>query len=409
VLRFTIIAFALTACGGDDPPPEPVAIGFLAPLTGDIAAFGRDLSDATNLALEEINNGGGVIDGREIRIIVHDTGTSPTGASIGYTALLNQTVPVVLGPVASSEAAAIREQVKASTTLTISQSATSPELSSLDFGGYFFRLAPSDVVQAVVLAEEIQDAGLANLCIVHRDDAYGNGLAEAVRTRIAAPTTQASFDPGLADLSSVLDPCDSLIAGPNTGILFITLVADGVQLIDDAATRGWSPANHRVFLTDGTKNRDLVTLLDNKAFVEGAVGTAATGPDPDSADGVVLRDFKSRFRSRFGRDSDVYAEMAYDALYVAAVALELAGTTDDRSTIRDAMANLASGESISPGDWAAMRDVLRRDGTIDFRGASGDVVFDLATGDITGPFFISVWTINNGVVTETEIRRIDSI
>ena len=408
--RFPSIAAAvvLVACGSD-PPPEPIEIGFLAPLTGDIAAFGRDLTDASNLALEEINKAGGVLDGREIRLVVQDTGTSATGASIGYTTLLNQQVPVILGPTASAEAVAIREQVKAGTTLTISQSATSPELTSLDFGGYFFRVAPSDVVQAVVLADEIEKTAPPKLCIVHRDDPYGKGLAAAVQARISIPVTTAKFDPALANLSSVLDPCDPLIATQGNAILFITLVADGGQLVDDAAMRGWTPKKHTVFLTDGTKNRDFVTILANPGFVEGAIGTAPTGPDPDSADGVVLRDFESRFRTRFGRESDVFAEMAYDAMYLAAVGIELATTADDRPAIRDAMAHIAGGSVLSVGNWSAMRTALRTDRQIDFRGASGDVKFDLATGDITGPFFISVWTISSGAVVETDIKRIDSL
>jgi branched-chain amino acid transport system substrate-binding protein len=407
--RTLCFALCLAACSSDEPALDPVSLGFLAPLTGDIAAFGRDLVDATNLALEEINSNGGVLGGRELRMIVYDTGTSPTGASIGFTSLLNQSVPVILGPTASSEAVAVRDQVKAGTTVTISQSATSPELSTLDFGGYFFRLAPSDAVQAVVLAEKIAAAGLSNLCVVYRDDPYGNGLAAAVAARITTPTINAKFDPLLADLSHVLDPCDSLIAGAGNGILFITLVADGAQLMDDAARRGWAPTQHRVFLTDGTKNRDLISILTRPGFVEGAVGTAATGPDPTSADGVVLRDFRNRFRARFGRDADVYAEMAYDALYVAGIGIELAGGASDRPAIRAAMAKLASGRPATVGDWPVIRQAIHDDGQVDLRGASGEVVFDLATGDITGPFYIVVWTVSNGTVTETEIRRVDAL
>lgn len=404
----TTFAALATGCGGDDPPPQPITIGFLAPLTGDIAAFGRDLTDASNLALEEINTAGGVRGGRQLKLNVQDTGTSAAGASISFTSLLNQGLPVILGPTASSEVVGIREQVKAGTTLTISQSATSPELSALDFGGYFIRLAPSDAVQAVVLAEKITQKALAGLCVVYRDDPYGNGLADAVRGRITTTTTLAKFDPALADLSNVLAPCDPLINTPNTGILFITLVADGAQLMDFASARGWMAAQHPVFLTDGTRNRDLVTILTNPAFVEGAIGTAPTGPDPNGPDGVVLREFKSRFLTRFNRESDVYAEMAYDAVYVAAAGLELAGA-DDRTAIRDAMANLASGLKIPVGDWPAMRDALRSDGEVDFLGASGEVTFNLATGDVRGPFYISVWTISGGAVVETDVERIDSI
>jgi branched-chain amino acid transport system substrate-binding protein len=411
VRAFPCFALALlVACGDDGGTTEPIAIGFLSPLTGDIAAFGRDLTDASNLALEEINNDGGVLSGRNLRLVVYDTGTSATGASIGYTALLNQGVPLILGPVASTEVVGVREQIKAGTTLTLSQSATSPALSSLDFGGYFLRLAPSDAVQAVVLAEQVTAKAPGSLCIVHRDDPYGNGLSDAVRARITTPVVEAKYDPALADLSNVLDPCDSLIATPGNAIMFITLVADGAQLIDDAADRGWSPTQHTVFLTDGTKNRDLVMILTHRDFVEGAIGTAPTGPNPDSPEGVVLRDFKSRFRARFTRDADVFAEMAYDAVYVAAMGIEIAGSVDDRPAIREAMAKVSAGTSLAVnGDWTVLRDEIRAKGQVDFVGASGELTFDSASCDILGPFYISVWTINNGAVVETDLRKIDSL
>ena len=68
-----VIACVLAGCGGSGPAPEPIEIGFLAPLTGDIPALGRDLTDASNLALEEMNIAGGVLENREIRLKVYYT------------------------------------------------------------------------------------------------------------------------------------------------------------------------------------------------------------------------------------------------------------------------------------------------------------------------------------------------
>jgi branched-chain amino acid transport system substrate-binding protein len=404
-----VLVVFLAACHST-PPPQPITIGFLAPLTGDIAAFGRDLTDASNLALEEINSGGGVIGGRELRLTVYDTGTSATGAQLGYTELLNEEVPAILGPTASSESVAVRDQVVAGTTVTVSQSATSPELGTLDWGGYFFRMAPSDAVQSVVLAELITAtlAPSAQLCVVFRDDPYGNGLMQALQGRITNSITQAKFDPAQADLSHVLDPCDPLIAGAGNGILFITLVADGAQLIDDAASRGWNPpTTHHVFLTDGTKNHDLVTILAHPGFVEGAQGTAATGPDPNTPAGAVRAAFDTRFVARFSINPDVYTEMAYDAVYVVAIGLELAATTSDRPAIRDALGKIGAGSAVPPGDWKMLRDVLGRDKQVQYTGASGNVAFD-AIGGVMPPHYISVWTVTGGTVVEVRIEEIDT-
>jgi hypothetical protein len=60
---------------------------------------------------------------------------------------------------------------------------------------------------------------------------------------------------------------------------------------------------------------------------------------------------------------------------------------------------------IPASDFVLLVDDL--DGQVDFRGASGEVAFDLTTGDIKGPFFINVWTISGGAVTDLRIERID--
>ncbi len=411
-MRILVIVAIVAGCGEEARPLTPIEIGFLAPQTGDLAAFGRDLTDASSLALEEINDDGGVLGGRELRLEVIDTGTSGTGATIAYTTLLNRQMPVILGPTASSECVAVREQIKAGTTLTLSQSATSPQLGSLDFGGYLFRMAPSDAIQAVVLAEQITQRAPAMLCALHRDDPYGKGLVAAIKSRVTIPVIEAKFDPAQADLSAVLDPCDPLIPADDSALLVVTLIADGAALINDAARRGWTRTKHDVFLTDGQKSRDFLTLLSagGSDFVDGAIGTAPTGPDQNTPDGAVLRDFRTRFRTRFGRESDVYAEMAYDAVYVAALGIEIANTAEDRTAIRDAMARIGSGRTIPvSGDWGEFRDAVRADGEVDYRGASGEVLFDATTGETRGPFFISVWTISNGAVVETSIRRVDPL
>jgi branched-chain amino acid transport system substrate-binding protein len=88
------------------------------------------------------------------------------------------------------------------------------------------------------------------------------------------------------------------------------------------------------------------------------------------------------------------------------MSLQLAGGIDDRPAIAEQIANISLGTAMPPGDWAAMRAALDAEGTVDFRGASGEVTFD-ANGDIRGPFFITVWTISSGAVTVLRIERSD--
>jgi branched-chain amino acid transport system substrate-binding protein len=410
-MKATIGLVLLAACSSSSSTPQQIQIGFLAPLTGDIAAFGRDLTNASNLALEEINNGGGVLGGRALSLEVYDTGTSPTGASLGYTQLLNAQVPVILGPTASSEVLAVADQVQDGSTLTISQSATSPQISTTDFGGYFYRLAPSDAVQAVVLAQQITAKAPSGICIAYRDDAYGTALEALVAAKISTPVTTASYDPTATDLSHVLDPCDSLMANPTSAIMFISFIADGAALLDDAADRGWNSTTQQVFLTDGTENMDLESILQNPSFVEGAIGTMATGPDPTTPAGAVMNAFQQRFLSRYGYPADVYTEQSYDAVYVAAMAMELAGGTDDHEQIKNEIPNLMNGSMMVnlAGEWQPILAQIEKSHSVGYKGPSGVIQFNLQTGDLLPPYYISIWTVSGGAVVVQQVVEVDSM
>src|SRR5262249_38142921 len=147
--------------------------GLLTAVSGDLAGLGKDLTDTTNMAFDEINLAGGLFDGRPLRISLQDDGTTAEGAPIGYANLLSKGVPVILGPTVAQGVIANASQIASRMTLTIGQATSSPALTTLDDGGFFYRVVPSDAVQGIVLGQLIADAGVQNVCIVYRDDSYG--------------------------------------------------------------------------------------------------------------------------------------------------------------------------------------------------------------------------------------------
>lgn len=411
-LLTVVLAAALAACGDDAATTTPVKVGLLMPISGDLAAFGREFKDAAAIVIDDINEDGGVLGGRPLELVIKDTGTSAAGAMVAFDELRSEGVSAVLGPAASSEVAAIAQRIATSELLTITPSATSPALGAIDFGGNFYRLAASDSVQSTVLAQLIDAATLDNLCIVYRDDAYGRGIFNGVMTQLTSGPTvvTGTYDPTAPDFMGAVGTCGAPVrtGSAKNGILFVTLISDGAAAMDVASsTYGWNPAmGDRVFLTDGTRDADLVSLLANPSFVEGATGTTSRGPDPETPDGAELKAFRARFQELVGRPSDVYSEMAYDAAYVLAMAIELAGTADDIEKIRAALPKISSGTAVSAGDWAAIEAEIQQAGTLDYRGASGAVTLTPPSIEVAGPYYIDVWKIVGGTPTSTEIRKV---
>jgi branched-chain amino acid transport system substrate-binding protein len=86
---------------------EPILIGYLPALTGPSSATGIGINRGTQLAVQEINDAGG-INGRKLELITRDTQSDPTKAVNGAAELTSgQKVSVIFGPVNSGESLAV--------------------------------------------------------------------------------------------------------------------------------------------------------------------------------------------------------------------------------------------------------------------------------------------------------------
>ena len=435
------LALVIAACKSSDSgettasTSDVVTIGSLLSLTGDLAGQGRDFADTVTLAIEEINAAGGVL-GKPVRVALEDDGTTVDGAKTGFSKLLAKPVSVILGPSASPQVTALAEEIKSSGVLTIGATTTSADLTTLDDGDFFFRVAPSDSYQATEIAEQliakVDPPALKKLCIVYRQDSYGTSLANALKDRVAAQglvPVLAGYPPESSDLSNVVPVCDKALrcGGPTSsdagapdggspctvgdeheiGIAFLTFVADGAAIFDSAAKLGWSAQNERFFFSDGLRDLGIFSLLADPAVIEGGIGTAPSGPDPATPAGDTLRQLTNKFRTRFGRSPNQFIENIYDAAYLSAAAIELAGTDKSGAAARDAIRKLQdpSGTKITVGDWKSIKDAIAAKQAINLDGASGSLDFD-ASGDILGPYYYSIWAVKNGAITNV---RVDTV
>ena len=79
-----------------------IVIGMYGSLTGDGASFGQSSREGTELAVEEVNAGGGLLGGRKFKLLVEDDQSKPEEAASAVTKLITQDkVVAVLGEVAS--------------------------------------------------------------------------------------------------------------------------------------------------------------------------------------------------------------------------------------------------------------------------------------------------------------------
>src|SRR5690606_7822861 len=191
VALLSVAALALGACGEDEPgdtDDTPGAqfegtctIGAILPTTGGCAVYGRGMIAAVELAIQDIDEAGGGW-GNDVQCLQESEGrsTEPDVVTAAADAMIAQEVNAVIGAASRSSSETIMEALYNQRIIMVSPSNTGPGFTGHEFGEYYFRTAPSDVIQGSALAEEIIADGHASLGILAQQTAYGQGLSQQI-------------------------------------------------------------------------------------------------------------------------------------------------------------------------------------------------------------------------------------
>ena len=117
----------LLACS----PKEPVRIGFVGGMSGRVADLGVAGRNGAILAIEQRNAAGG-IHGQPVELVVKDDGQNPEVAQKAVTELLNSKLELIIGPMTSSIAMAVLDQINASKSILLSPTVTTTALTGKD-------------------------------------------------------------------------------------------------------------------------------------------------------------------------------------------------------------------------------------------------------------------------------------
>lgn len=190
---------------------QVVTLGFLDDLTSQLSAQGIRANASAWLAISDVNNwlahndtawSGAV----KFNLAVEDYALDHSKASSIMSTYQAQGVSVVLGPLDSGTTGAILSYADSNHMVLISPSSTSLALATPN--DYLFRTAPNDAAQGLADAREMYQEGVKALILVHRQDTYGSGLANATAARFTAlggtVVDNIPYDVTTTDFSSVL-------------------------------------------------------------------------------------------------------------------------------------------------------------------------------------------------------------
>ncbi|TDQ48540.1 ABC transporter substrate-binding protein [Actinorugispora endophytica] len=373
------LALGLAGCtGGGESGGEgggegdALQFGYVFPETGDLSFLGPPQIAGAEYAIDEINAAGGVL-GQEVpAILPGDEANDAAQANDAADRLLGQDVDAILGAAASGMTMAIIDRVTGAEVVQCSGSNTAPDLSTYDDGGYYFRTAPSDLLQGPVLAETIVGDGHQSVAVAYRADDYGEGLSASVVESLEAlgaeVVAQESYDPAGTNFDSVVQA----VSNSEPDAVALISFEEGVQVIAGLLEADINA--DQMYSADGLNDPELGNSVDSgdPSVIAGFKGTAPAVDNPEFDEGL----------QEFAPDLTAfqYAPQVYDCAMAVALAAEAAESTDPTVFVEQ-MPAITSGETECSA-FAECRDILAEGGTIDFQGASGPLDFD-ENGDVS--------------------------
>ncbi len=179
VVLFSFMLVFTFACGKESDvvkAGETIKIGFLGPMTGDAGNYGKLMSQAVKIAVEEFNAAGGA-EGFNAEVIVEDTEGKVEKANPAIEKLAGvDKVFGIVGAVFSSVSLAVAPKAEAAKIVMISPSSTHKDLP--DKGKFIFRDVMSDALQAVVFGKYLAKVeNVKTVAILYIKNDYSQGLA----------------------------------------------------------------------------------------------------------------------------------------------------------------------------------------------------------------------------------------
>jgi branched-chain amino acid transport system substrate-binding protein len=311
-----------------------IVIGLVAPLTGPVAAYGDQVKNGAQAAVDTINAKGGILGEQVVLKLADDAGDPKQGVSAANL-LVGDGVHYVVGPVTSGVAIPASDVFAENGILMVTPTATAPDLTARGLTNVLRTCGRDDQQAEVAAAYVLKNLKDKRIAVIHDKATYGKGLADAFKAAInAGGVTEVAYNslnPGEKDLSALVtrlkaDNVEVIYFGgyhPEGGLLARQLADAGVK-----AT---------IIGGEGLSNTEFWAIGN-----EAAAGTIFTNAsdalkNADSADAVAVLKDK-------GIPPEAFTLNAYAAVEVIKAGIEKAGKADDTAAVATA---LKSGEPIA--------------------------------------------------------------
>jgi ABC-type branched-subunit amino acid transport system substrate-binding protein len=342
-------------------------LGTILPQTGNLAFLGPPEFAGVELAVQEINDAGGVL-GKPVELFNGDSGDTTTNIAVTTAdEHLQRGVDAVIGAASSGVSLTFIDKVTGAGVLHFSPANTSPAFTTYDDNGLYFRTAPSDLFQGAILAEQAANAGFTKPAVLALQDAYGEGLANAFAGNFTAAGGSLALDPVIYDPQAASFEAEvGKVKATDPDAVVLIGFDESQKVIQELIKQGIGPDKVQLYLVDGNLSNKLAEGLP-EGILEGTVGTLPGAKPSDELRAALLE-----------IDPDLvdfsYAPESYDAVMAIALGAELAKS--DCATDIAAKLVEVTNDGAECTTFADCKAKIDAGEDFDFNGQSGPIALD---------------------------------
>jgi branched-chain amino acid transport system substrate-binding protein len=321
-------AFAGGQGDGAKAAPKQLVVGCLEPLTGSYAVFGTEAKIGMEIAVQHINEAGGIkaLGGIPLKLVAEDCGESPDTAKLSAESLISKNRPVaILGLYISRLTIPVSEVTDRNKVILVTD-ALADNLTQIG-RRYLFRPSAnagqygSSGVEFVVDVAKKKGVEVNRIALINEDSAFGHsvimGAANAALKNKLTIVYQKEYPYDLSDATAIVS--DIVAARPDVvfhcpyfmdAILFAKTVREGGRIpkfIAGVGACGYADAN---------------SIESLGATGNYYTNTYGYNPEKDTA---ANKKFVADFKAKTGHIPSDAPGMNYYAMWVLKEALELSG------------------------------------------------------------------------------------
>ncbi len=300
---------------------DEITLGSIQDLSGPLAGFGKQARMGMQLAVDEINEQGG-INGRKLTLLVEDSGYDPKKAVLAAQKLVNQDkIFMMVGHIGTAQnMAAMPVQFEKNVINFFPITAAREMYEPFHKLKYSYAATYYDQMRNAV-PKLVKEKGAKKACIIYQDDDFGlevlRGAEEGLKTLNMELAEKTSFKRGATDFSSQVTKmqssgCDLIVMG--------TIIRETIGTIGTARKLGYNP----VFLGSSASYTDLIHKIGGKAM-DGLYATMTVQNPYTDEQSQPIRFWANKYKTKFTDEPTVFSVYGYNIINTFANAATKAG------------------------------------------------------------------------------------